>query len=91
MTALGNQLHEAVSEFDLPRLLTQYERVLACMADGAWHTQYEIAEATGDPQGSVGSQLRNARVDGRQIEKRRRSGGTWEYRMVAELRQAQLI
>jgi hypothetical protein len=93
MAILGNQHHQAVdATLDRPRLMTQYERVLECMEDGRWHTQYEIAEATGAPQGSVGSQLRNARVSGHTIEKRRRGdSGTWEYRLVGELKQADLL
>lgn len=94
MTAtLGHQSHSAVDPvLDVPRLLTQYERVIWFMRDGRWHTQYDVAEAIGAPQGSVGSQLRNARVDGYTVEKRRRGdGGTWEYRLVGELRQGELI
>jgi len=57
--------------------------VITALADGLWHTQYEIADRLGIPQGSVGSQIRNARVDGYLIPKRRRDGvgGTWEYRL----------
>lgn len=90
---LGNQHHEAVdAALDRPRLMTQYEKIMDRMKDGGWHTQYEIAEATGAPHGSVGSQLRNARVDGHTIEKRRRgTSGTWEYRLATELKQPELI
>lgn len=93
MTTLGHQRHAAVDPvLDRPRLLTQFDAVMACMSDGRWHTQYEIAEATGAPHGSVGSQIRNARVDGRNIEKRRRgNGGTWEYRLVGEMGQEELL
>lgn len=81
---LGRQQHEAVGTMDRPRLLSQFDRIMDYMGDGEWHTQFDIAEATGAPQGSVGSQLRNARVDGHNIEKRRQTdeGGTWEYRLV---------
>lgn len=80
---LGNQHHEAVDpKIDQPRLLSQYEWILKYMQESGWRTQYEIAEALDFPQGSVGSQIRNARVDGWIIEKRRRSGGTWEYRIA---------
>lgn len=93
MTTLGNQHHAAVDAvLDRPRLTTQYARIMCLMKSGYWFTQYELAEATGAPQGSVGSQIRNARVDGYNIQKRRRgNGGTWEYRLVAELRQGELI
>lgn len=84
ISLLGNQHHEAVGTADRTRLLTQYERIMDHMKDHDWHTQYEISAATGAPQGSVGSQLRNARVDGYEIEKRRRTdaAGTWEYRLL---------
>ncbi len=81
---LGHQHHEAVDEvIDKPRLMTQFERIVAHMADGQWRTQYAIAESLGIPQGSVGSQLRNARVDGYTVEKKRDkpAGGTWVYRI----------
>lgn len=82
--SLGHQHHEAVKpKIDRPRLKTQFGRIMEFMRDGLWHTQYDIAAALEVPQGSVGSQIRNARVDGFKIEKRRQSpkGGTWEYRM----------
>lgn len=84
-TSLGHQHHEAVDPvIDAPRLQTQFQKIIAFMRDHAWHTQFEIAAATGAPQGSVGSQLRNARVEGYTIEKHRTKddGGTWAYRLV---------
>lgn len=84
---LGRQHHEAVDpKVDRPRLVSQFERIMAFMGEGRWYTQYEIAAALEIPQGSVGSQIRNARVDGYRIAKQRRGGkrsGTWEYRMEA--------
>lgn len=81
---LGNQHHAAVSKMDLPRLTTQYGKILNFLSDGRWHDQYAMAEKLAIPQGSVGSQIRNARVAGWLIEKRRRDakGGTWEYRLA---------
>lgn len=82
---LGNQHHEAVDpHIDQERLLTQYDAIIKVLSDHEWHTQYEIADITGAPQGSVGSQIRNARVAGLDIPKRRVSPerGTWEYRWV---------
>ena len=90
MISLGHQNHEGVSAEDVPRLKTQFERIMDYMADNGWHTQYEIARVLNVPQGSVGSQLRNARVDGYQVEKRRSypKGGTWEYRLCSPPRMA---
>ena len=82
--SLGHQKHEAVGRpSDRLRLETQFDRVIVALSDGLWHTQYEIAERLRIPQGSVGSQIRNARVEGYLIPKRRREclGGTWEYRL----------
>lgn len=90
MISLGHQNHEGVTADDVPRLKTQFEKIMDYMADHCWHTQYEIASALQVPQGSVGSQLRNARVDGHTIEKRRSAprGGTWEYRLCQPPRPA---
>ena len=82
-TILGNQHHEAVDPgIDVPRLMYQYGRVVDVLLDQQWHTLAEIAEKTGAPHGSAGSQVRNARVDGYVVEKRRvaEGSGLWEYR-----------
>jgi len=82
--SLGNQHHEGVDPvLDKPRLNTQYGIILNHMLDKNWHNQYAMARELNIPQGSIGSQIRNARVAGWLIEKRRRNGGgTWEYRIV---------
>jgi hypothetical protein len=85
--SLGGQHHEAVDpDADLPRLVLQFDRVVGVLEDKDWHTLHEIAEKTASPEGSVGSQIRNARVEGYVIEKRRREPGrgTWEYRWTGE-------
>jgi len=69
---------------DAPRLQAQMARVYALMRDGRWRTLAEIAEATGDPPASVSAQLRHLRkprFGAHRVEKRRRSGGLWEYRL----------
>ena len=83
ITSIGHQHHEAVSDADRPRLETQFEAIIRFMGDYGWHSLDEISAGTGFGTGSVGSQLRNARVDGYQVEKRRRREGmgTWEYRI----------
>lgn len=91
IVTLGNQHHEAVDpNVDVPRLMRQYERILAILNDGQWHTLHAIAERTGIPHGSVGSQIRNARVEGYHVEKRRAApgAGTWEYRLTGVTRAA---
>jgi hypothetical protein len=60
---------------------TARERVWALMVDGLWHTGPEIASP--EVGGSEGlRRLREFRKAGCVIDKRRRSGGTWEYRLV---------
>ena len=75
-----------VKALDEPRLHDQMGRVKDYMLDGAWHTLAEIAQATGAPEASVSAQLRHLRKQrfgGWIVEKRRRSAGTWEYRLCA--------
>ncbi len=72
---------------DHARLTGQIQRVYECVSDGQWRTLAEIGEATGDPHASVSAQLRHLRKDkfgAHTIEKRRRQGGLWEYRMGSE-------
>jgi len=88
---LGGQHHEAVDpKIDLPRLTRQFDRVLGLLYDRQWHTLHDIAKKCDAPEGSVGSQIRNARVAGYVIEKRRVAPmmGTWEYRWTGDKREA---
>ncbi len=79
-----------VPELDRERLGKQVRRVYDCMIGGAWRTLGEISRITGDPEGSVGSQLRNLRMErfGRHTVDRRRRGdpaaGLFEYRLGAQ-------
>lgn len=82
---LGHQAHEAVDpKIDVPRLMTQYHRIIKLLEDYQWHTLPEIADRLGVPHGSVGSQIRNARVDGKSIVKVRTApkSGLWKYRLL---------
>lgn len=83
---VGRQSHEAVHPaLDKPRLENQELKVLYALTDKKWHTLFEISAAWGIPHGSVGSQIRNLRVDGWFIEKVRvGQGGTWAYRLVGK-------
>ena len=76
-----------VAARDEARLSTQHQRVrhAALNWDGGWFTMPEMAAKTGDPAGSVERQvryLRAARFGGYDVEKRHRSGGTFEYRVM---------
>ena len=71
---------------DTARLTGQIERIYALMEDGAWRTLEEIEAATGAPQASISAQLRHLRkrrFGSHAIAKRRRTQGTWEYRVDA--------
>jgi hypothetical protein len=80
-----------VPQHDLARLTGQICRVFDCMADGAWRTLDEIAQATGDPQASVSAQLRHLRkprFGQHRVEKRargERSHGLFEYRVIVRV------
>jgi len=69
---------------DSQRIGTQLSRIRSLMLDGAWRTLFEIEDATGDPSASISAQLRHLRkprFGGFTVERRRRSTGTWEYRV----------
>jgi len=70
---------------DGPRLAAQHQRIAALMAGGAWRTLDEIAAETGDPPASVSARLRDfrkVRFGGHTVERRRRAGGLYEYRVM---------
>lgn len=72
-------------EQDGARLNAQMRRVGALMADGQWRTLAEIEARTGDPQASVSARLRDlrkAKFGQHTVDRRRRSPGTFEYRVV---------
>jgi len=70
---------------DKLRLNAQTQRVYDVMRRGEWLTLHEISTATGDPEASVSARLRDLRKErfgGYKIERRRRGGGLWEYRLA---------
>lgn len=71
---------------DGERLAAQHKRVFTLMQDHAWRTLDEISEATGDPPASVSARLRDLRKERfgkHQVDRRRRTKGTFEYRVAA--------
>lgn len=70
---------------DGPRLTEQLRRVIACVRDGKWRTLRQISDATGDPEASVSTRLRDLRKDSfgirAEVSKRRGPRGRWEYRV----------
>ena len=61
--------------------------VLAAIGDGRFRTLEDIAAVTGDPPASVRIQmlhLKEPRFGGWLVEKRRRPGWVWEYRLAGQ-------
>jgi hypothetical protein len=76
-----------VSEADRERLNSQLWRVFRLMRDGQWRTLSEIARAVEGSEAGVSARLRDLRkprFGGHGVERRRVSGGLWEYRMEAK-------
>lgn len=74
-----------VPSLDFVRLSGQIEDIRSLMIDGEWRSLGEIEDATGHGQASISAQLRHLRKErfGRHIvEKRRRSKGLFEYRVL---------
>ena len=78
---------------DGPRIKNQHKRIRDLMLDGVWRTYQEINKITGDPENSIGSQLRHLRKDqfgGYQVIKRRRKGaGTREFAVFPPIQDGQ--
>ena len=72
-------------EKDQVRLGKQAQIVFTLMEDQCWRTLREIEDRTGFPQASISARLRDFRKDrfgGHGLERRRKNGGTFEYRLV---------
>jgi hypothetical protein len=76
---------------DGSRLLTQQTATERLMHDGCWRTLPDIQQALRRVYGLSATEqgvsarvrdLRKAKFGGYEIERRRRSAGVWEYRMV---------
>jgi len=69
---------------DGARLTGQLHRVLAVMRDGRWRTLREIAALVRGSEAGVSARLRDlrkARFGAHVVERRRRFGGLFEYRV----------
>lgn len=78
---------------DRARLTTQHLRVRAAALawPGGWFTMYALAQNVKEPGASVEKQVRNLRLDrfgAYTVEKRHKSGGTFEYRVMLPRRGA---
>jgi hypothetical protein len=73
-----------LTDGDQRRLGAQAQAVFNLMSDGEWRTLHEISAATGYPEASCSSRLRDyrkPRFGAHHVERRRRTEGTWEYRV----------
>ncbi len=62
-------------------------RVYSAMSDGQWHTLSELAQKCGGSEASVSARLRDLRkprFGGYTVDRRRVSGGLFEYRVTKE-------
>lgn len=78
-------------ERDEARLNRQALTVWNLMADSAWRTLSEISKNTGEPEASISARLRDFRKEkfgGHAVERRRRTEGTYEYRLLINGRKA---
>ena len=74
-----------IPKTDEKRLNRQAQAVWSFMSDERWHTLSEISCATGAPEASASARLRDykkQKFGGHQVLRRRRSEGTYEYRVV---------
>tara|TARA_R110000822_G_scaffold29182_1_gene86187 strand:- start:714 stop:1019 length:306 start_codon:yes stop_codon:yes gene_type:complete len=72
-------------ERDFERLKNQAERILDFISDGEWTTLREISAATGAPEGSVSSKLRDlrkAKYGGHTVDIRYAGNGVYQYRFI---------
>lgn len=70
---------------DGERLTTQFHRVEHALSDGRWWTLRDLQQAVGGSEAGISARLRDLRKQrfgGRTVERRRVSGGLWEYRLV---------
>ena len=83
---------------DRQRLTRQLEMVRAVMQDGHWRTLAELQESIWlrytrkAAEAAVSARLRDLRkpkFGSHQVERRRRAGGLWEYRVVPVDREGQ--
>jgi biotin operon repressor len=79
----GDTIDDALDTHRLRRQLDAVRTLL--LARYSWHSLAEISQATGTPEASASARLRDLRKEkfgGYTIERRRRSPGTFEYRLV---------
>jgi hypothetical protein len=70
---------------DGARLNRQMQTIYEFMADGRWHTLFQIAERTGCPEQSISARLRDLRKSkfgGYEVQRAYIANGVWQYRLI---------
>ena len=86
-----------IATLDRDRLKSQLERVFALMKDSQWRTLHDIQVRCGGSEAGISARLRDLRKErfgNHRLISRRRTAGTWEYRLIvswAEPHQERLI
>lgn len=78
-------------DIDNDRLSTQLERVRELMSDGQWRTLAEIASVVGGTEAAVSARLRDLRKErfgSLKVDRRRVTGGLFQYRLDLSARPA---
>jgi hypothetical protein len=73
------------AEHDQARLATQLEQVRTLMMDGQWRTLQQIGGRVQGSEAALSARLRDlrkSRFGGYTVERRRRHGGLFEYRVL---------
>lgn len=77
-----------IAEIDEPRTIPNQNKILDVMIDGVWRTYREIGDVVGLPPETIGSHLRNLRMEkgGGYVVCRRsrgdRTAGLYEYQVL---------
>jgi len=75
---------------DHARLTNQLARVYEVLKDGRWYTLRELSILANGPEASIGARLRDLRKDkfgGHTVDRRRKKGGLFLYRLKIEPQQ----
>jgi hypothetical protein len=70
---------------DKVRIRTQLSHVFGLMKDGYWRSLADIRRVVPGSEAGISARLRDLRkkqCGGHTVDRRRRSAGTWEYRLI---------
>lgn len=70
---------------DHARLTGQLGAVYDVMKDGQWYALWQIQDRVKGSESSIGARIRDLRKEkfgGHTVERKRKAGGSWQYRLV---------